>query len=259
MFPVGIDKRPLTSHGRNDATIDLDVVTSYWRRHPKALVGVATGRESGLVVLDIDVRDDYSGFDALEELGRLLPHTPIAHSPSGGVHLWFGHPGGYVKTIAGKLGRGLDIRGDGGSIIAPPGPGRYWDPACGFDTAMLRMPEWMIIRDEPPSAAIGMSPPQSGGQALSRYGEAALDSAVDAIRHAPAGQQEETLNREAFAIGGLVAGGSIPAGLAADALRWAAGQMPSYDPRRPWKPGDLTRKVEAALVAGMRHPRKPAA
>jgi hypothetical protein len=72
---------------------------------------------------------------------------------------------------------------------------------------------------------------------------------------APNGAQEATLNSEAFAIGTLAGAGAIPARFARDVLLWAARQVPSYDPRRPWHPRELEAKVERAFAAGLRRPR----
>jgi hypothetical protein len=49
-------------------------------------------------------------------------------------------PGDFVKTIAGELGPGLDVRGDGGSLILPQGLGRSWDRILGPDLPLLPMP-----------------------------------------------------------------------------------------------------------------------
>jgi hypothetical protein len=67
---------------------------------------------------------------------------------------------------------------------------------------------------------------------LSRYAEGALDSACRRIIGAPAGEQEATLNSQAFEIGTLVRAGSAPENFARRVLLWAARQVPSYDSRR---------------------------
>jgi hypothetical protein len=90
---------------------------------------------------------------------------------------------------------------------------------------------------------------------LSRYGEAALDGAVKAIISAPAGAQHQTLNRECFNMGGLVAAGALPAALALESLGWAARQMPSYDRRRSWRTPELDKQVRNSFCDGQLHPR----
>jgi putative DNA primase/helicase len=255
VFSVGANKHPLTRHGVLDATTDIAVIWEWWCTRPDAIPTIATGERSGVVALDIDLRPGLSGFDSLEDLGvSLHPETPTSHTPRGGCHLLFAWPGHFVKTVAGKLGRGLDIRGDGGSLMLPPGPGRWWDPHLGPDLPLAPMPAWMILE---PEHQVDASPRPILRQPLSRYGEAALDNAVNRIIAAPAGQQRDTLNREAYGIARLVAGGDIPSPLALEALCWAARQMRSHDPRRPWRHNDVKKAVQAAFIDGLARPRRP--
>jgi putative DNA primase/helicase len=251
-------KFPLTSHGSLDATLDEAQLREWWARWPDAVPSIATGEPSEIIALDVDVRSDGSGFDTLcDDLGIYVhPESPTAHTPRGGCAILFSWPGHFVKTIAGKLGKHLDIRGDGGSLILPPGPGRFWDPHLGPDTPLQPMPEWMQIREpEPPIMPDALPPARQ--QLLSRYAEAALDGAVKAIIVAPAGQQRDTLNREIYSIARLVAGDIMPAGLAVESLQWAARQLRSHDPRRPWRPLELDKMVRAAFADGLAKPRQP--
>src|SRR5690242_7895571 len=210
----GNDKFPLTNRGSKDATDDIAKIDAWWSRYPDAIPAIATGEISGVVALDIDIRLDGSGFDSLEALGvPFHPEAPTAHTPQGGCAVLFRWPGNFVKTCSGKLAAHLDIRGDGGSLILPPGPGRFWDPALGLDTPLPVMPEWMRIV-EPDAHPVQEKAAPIPPQRLSRYAETALDGAVRAIVSAPDGQQRDTLNREIYSIARLVAGSVLPAGLA---------------------------------------------
>jgi Bifunctional DNA primase/polymerase, N-terminal len=258
IFPMSMRKVPLTEHGLSDATTDLAAIREWGRRWPSAIPALATGEPSGVVALDVDVKPDAYGPDSLEALGvNFHPATPTSHSPSGGFHMLFQHPGPgrYIKTIAGRLGRGLDIRGDGGSLMLPPGPGRHWDPHLGPDTPLAPMPEWMVIREPEPVRATATGATNPIGE-LSAYCEGALDAAFRRIVEAPAGQQEQTLNKEAFGLATLVGAWGMPPALALEALHKAAGKMPSHDRRRPWRQKELDRKVTDAFAAGLRHPRE---
>jgi hypothetical protein len=255
VFPVTRNKLPLTEHGRSDATLDPDQIAAWWQRWPDALASIATGPESGIVALDIDVDDTVNGWDSLDAIGvSFAPETVLSHTPRGGTHALFLHPGHFVKTIAGKLGPGLDIRGDGGSLTLPPGPGRFWDPVLGLDTPIADMPGWMII-PEPVIEPARIEHIERRRVDLSRYAEVALDGAVNRIIRAGPGQQESTLNTEVFSIGRLAGGGVIPAGLAIEALLWAGRRMASHDPHRPWRPADIDKKVRLTLAAGLAKPR----
>lgn len=115
-------KHPRTRHGLKEASRNPDRIWSWWRRWPEANVGIRTGRESGLVVLDVDVRHGgEASLETLEATYDRLPRTLTAHSGGGGRHLYFQHPGGHIPNSA-QLGglSGLDVRADGGYIVAPP-------------------------------------------------------------------------------------------------------------------------------------------
>jgi hypothetical protein len=246
----------LTPRGFHDASRDLAVITAWWRTWADALIGTPTGRVSGRVVLDIDVKDPArNGFDTLADLGRaILPETPMAHTASGGVHVYF-DPGDHeLRCSAGLLGPGIDVRGDGGYVIIPsPDSGYVWDPLWNFDTVGLASaPDWLW--PPKPSRPIGEKPskPVTG---LSPYAEAAIESACDAIVCAGSGQQERTLNAECFSIGTLAGAGGVPADISLRALLRAASVMPDHDASWPWRSEEIDYKVRRAFSAGMRQPR----
>ncbi|MBI1209282.1 MAG: hypothetical protein GC191_18595 [Azospirillum sp.] len=86
-------KVPTTEHGFRDATRDVDLIAAWWGPNQGWLVAMPTGAITGRVVLDVDVKNGVCGWDALENLGALpLPHTPHAHTPSGGCHIHFAAP-----------------------------------------------------------------------------------------------------------------------------------------------------------------------
>jgi hypothetical protein len=251
-------KKPLTPNGFKDATSDRAIITAMWRRWPDAVPAVATGAVSGIVVGDIDIDHEkgINGLNALDDLGVVThPATRTAHTTRGGLHLFFQHPGYDVPCSAGKIGLGIDVRGDGGYVCLPgANDGRFWDPVLGLDTPLLLMPDWMIA-NEPVISPQSAEPRPRPAVRLSRYCEAALDNAVKAIVSAPSGEQQPTLNREAFSIGRLAGSGAIPPGLALEALTWAARQMPTYDARKPWRPVEIDRIVNRSFSEGLRQPR----
>jgi hypothetical protein len=138
-------KQPLTKRGFYDASSDPAQIREWWERSPHALIGSPTGRLNGFVVLDMDSkRAGATGFDTLAELGfAMLPETPMAHTASGGLHLYFEPPDRIeIRNTAGAYGAGigpqLDWRGEGGSIILPsPDSGYVWDPHWNFETTIL--------------------------------------------------------------------------------------------------------------------------
>jgi KaiC/GvpD/RAD55 family RecA-like ATPase len=102
-------------NGLLDASTDPDQIWAWWSAHPTANVGIVTGDRSGLVVVDVD---GDAGESALADYG-VMPTTPAATTGKG-RHLLFARPADGLRNSAGKLGAQLDIRGDGGYIVAPP-------------------------------------------------------------------------------------------------------------------------------------------
>jgi hypothetical protein len=118
-------KHPMTKKGVLDATTDNATITAWWTQNPQANIGVATGKVSGIFVVDVDNAGEKMGdyeLDLLElEVGK-FPDTAMAITGSGGFHYVFNYPPvGEIKNSAGtKLGNFIDVRGDNGYIIVEP-------------------------------------------------------------------------------------------------------------------------------------------
>lgn len=114
-------KHPLVARGVHAAEADPEIIRAWWQRWPWANVAIATGAASGIYVVDVDPR--HGGDVALIDLvGRCGRFDYLAHvlTGSNGDHYYRRHPGTRVPNSAGKLGPGLDVRGDGGFVVAPP-------------------------------------------------------------------------------------------------------------------------------------------
>ena len=145
-------KHPRTRRGLNDATTDEGQIRRWWTMWPSANVAIRTGQVSGLVVLD---RDDYKGgADSLEELEGTyspLPETVLSLTGGGGQHYGFAAPGTPVKTTVESFAPGLDIKGEGGYVIAPPslhmsGKQYVWEVLHEpEDTPLAPMPDWLRV------------------------------------------------------------------------------------------------------------------
>jgi bifunctional DNA primase/polymerase-like protein len=120
VFPcVPGEKGPATRHGLLDATTDPDKITWWWSHHPERNLAMATGCP-GPDVLDVDVRQDGSGFAAFNRLrreGLLDGASAYVRTPSGGLHVYFT---GTEQGNGRLLGHHLDFRSRGGYIVAPP-------------------------------------------------------------------------------------------------------------------------------------------
>jgi hypothetical protein len=109
-------KVPLTTGGFKNATCDMKQLIQWWSKNPKAQIGVPTGHVNNLVVLDVDSPE------AAEAVGKMnLPPSFTVQTRSGRWQIWFRQPeGAKSKNSVEKLGAKLDVRGDGGYVIAPP-------------------------------------------------------------------------------------------------------------------------------------------
>jgi hypothetical protein len=137
-------KEPLTRRGYIDATTDPRKIHMWWKRWPKANIGVPTGGRSGVLALDVD--PDKGGEESLtllEDSHDALPPTRTHSTGSGGMHYLFEYPeGSGIRNSADKLAEGLDVRGEGGYIIVPPS--RTTQPYEVLDALPLAAPpEWL--------------------------------------------------------------------------------------------------------------------
>lgn len=119
IFPCDPEtKRPMPGvKWRDTATAERKLVKRWWKRWPDAMPGLPTGDANGLSVVDLDQRPDKDGLTAYREKG-LDPEAAsvVSQTAGGGLHLYFAHEPG-VTNSASKAG--LDIRGEGGYVIAP--------------------------------------------------------------------------------------------------------------------------------------------
>jgi hypothetical protein len=153
VFPCRPDgKAPATRQGLLNASNDEAKVESYWITHPEHNVAVRTGAESQIVVLDVDGDEGVETLRALEREHAVLPETASIVTPRGGTHYYFQHPGMEVRNTAGSqgaLGVGLDFRGDGGYVLAPPSRvlGRAYETDNSMrETGVAPLPEWLRKR-----------------------------------------------------------------------------------------------------------------
>lgn len=122
-----------------------------FNKYTKANVGIATGKNSKVFVLDNDPR--HGGNESLELLEQKhgkLPKTPSVHTGGGGGHYYFSIPDDIdIPNCVGLL-PGIDIRGDGGLVVAPPsihasGKRYEWVKGCSlFEIPIAKDPEWLV-------------------------------------------------------------------------------------------------------------------
>jgi putative DNA primase/helicase len=207
VHPVNTKKQPITAHGRNDATRDEQAIRRFFRNG--AQIGVATGPESNLFALDIDLDEarGINGYETLEYLESIhgpLPKTPCQRTGRGGMQYLFRHIAG-LKNTTGKIGAGVDTRGEGGYIVAAPSRnqnGPYTWVVSPDDCDLVDPPQWIIdaLREtEKPQAA---SHAATGDERT--YCVKMLGQAVARVAAAPDGQKHDVLLKMARWLGGFV-------------------------------------------------------
>ncbi len=115
-------KHPRTKNGYKDASTDASIIEQWWTRWPDANIGLATGKVSGRVVLDVDVKKGKKGdvsLQALVEEHWALPETRQAQTPTGGWHFVFQAPQGSMGSPL-NVRSGIDILADGRYFVAAP-------------------------------------------------------------------------------------------------------------------------------------------
>lgn len=140
----------LVPHGLKNASKEIATIEP-WFSEGRCNIGIATGATSGIVVLDIDSRHDgYETLAKLEERHGTLPATWRFLTGGGGEHILFRHPGDKrIANSAGTLGHGIDVRGDGGYIVAPPSRhicGRCYAISVDHhpdDVPLTDLPRWL--------------------------------------------------------------------------------------------------------------------
>jgi RecA-family ATPase len=140
----------LTANGLLDATTDEQQLAKWWKVNPQANLAVATGEASGLVVIDID--PDKGGWESLLELeekhGR-PPETVEVETGGGGIHLYYRYPDGVKIGSRNGWRPGVDVKADGGYVIAPPsnhvkGVYHWADGRRPCDVELADIPPWLL-------------------------------------------------------------------------------------------------------------------
>ncbi|MBZ5638003.1 MAG: bifunctional DNA primase/polymerase [Acidobacteriia bacterium] len=218
-------------------------------------IGLRCGSVSGVVVVD---EDRHKG-------GRLdsVPRTPTVETGGGGKQYYFAAPPEPIGNTAGRLAPHVDTRGDRGQVVfvgsVHPETGRIYRWADGLspdDVQLAPFPaDWLTKlrggngngHQTPAKASVAVAVPDA-------YGRSALEAECRAVREAPAGTRNDTLNRAAFNLGTLVGGGILERVTVEDALLDAAcaSGLVSDDGER-----SVRGTIASGLKSGIAEPRRP--
>lgn len=148
--PCSPGKHPATRKGVYGATADVERIRAWGERWRVCNVGIRTGTVSGLMVLDIDKK--HGGEKTLETLTGAhgpLPPTLECRTGGGGRHIYFRCPPFMVRNSSGKVGWGLDVRGEAGYVVAPPsrhssGAFYHWTRPWQEAPELAEAPGWLL-------------------------------------------------------------------------------------------------------------------
>lgn len=199
------------------ATTDQSVIAEWSRLYGYKIKfwGVPTGTTNGIIVLDVDVKNNENGFETLKNLH--VPLTMSQNTPSGGRHYFYKYPqDGKIYGNKVKFLPGLDIRGEGGQCA-------YY----GTDsTPIAEAPQWLL--DYARKVEVVINPDDMVRIDYSIVTDI-LNSACENIRSAPEGESNNVLNIEAYRVGQLLPSGSIDRETAYNTLFKAAKERGKQD------------------------------
>jgi putative DNA primase/helicase len=280
VFPCSVtSKRPLVPQDRDNdgnpikgsggvskATCDEDQIRAWWRKWPKAMIGVSVGK-ANLIVIDFDPRiDNATGeewtleqlkADLEEQIGCALPTSLAVRTPSGGVHVYFEMPEGEPIGNRGNLPDHIDVRGLGGYTIVPPShcegdgknaTGTYRWLRGDADAAIVPMPVELVAVLRSPAGkrkAADAGKPTSGyvprdvfpvdvDARHKRYAQIALQEEMDELAATPIGGgrwggRNQGIYHAALKLGGLVMAGAIAENFVRAGLESVVRAMPQND------------------------------
>ena len=230
----------LTCHGFYAATRDPDRIHAMHEAVPYGMLAIRTGTAADLAVIDVDPRNDG------HVLTDLMPPTRCVRTGSDGWHLYYRHPGGTLAKDLNKRGHpGIDIKADGGYIVAPPSihPGTRRPYRRIGDRPVIEMPPPLVElcrpverRDVPAATVTRLT----GGRGISNPA-ALLQALLDSVADAKDGARRTTLYGAAMGVARMVAAGALTA---------ADGYQALYD--AGVRAQQTHRDIHAAITGGFR-------
>jgi hypothetical protein len=244
-----VGKHPRTRNGLHDATTDPARLARWWRRWSQANIGLATGELAD--VLDVDGPGARAALRRWAAQHQLRLDGPLVRTGSGRHHYLAASGSG---NRAGLL-EGVDWRGRGGYVVAPPSQHlngrRYrWLRPLTLDLPDTPWPLRNLLaptREQRPDPVPPFREPATGHP----YGRAALERELAAVAAAPKGRRNHTLYQAGIRLYSLVAGGILDHGVV------HAGLLDAAEASRLLtdEPAQTHRTLASAERTGLAHPR----
>ena len=261
VFPCDPDKKPRVKWS-NESTTDTASIRRWWMQWPDSLVGLDLAK-SGTFVVDCDRHGGPDGVEAWQVLCVAYDygatHDYTVSTPSGGQHIYFRQDlNNRLRNRTGTLPHGIDVRGDGGYVIAAGSvlpDGRSYTIVNQSSSAGLSVvPLWLqtLINTQPDTASNNAA--QRRHEAPTdrerRYAVAALKEEADKVRASAEGIRNTTLNTAAFSVGSLIAAGWLDEQDAINELEIAAFIC-------GLESNEIVRTIQSGITAGKEKPRAP--
>ena len=145
------NKVPILKDWQVKATVDPGMIRQWFSIHPHCNWGLATGNDSNVFVVDIDVKAHGDKTWAKLTKENKVPETIQVKTGGGGMHYYFKCPKTIdIRNSASKVGKGIDIRGNGGQVVIPPsihpnGASYIWvDGHSPTDLNPAKAPKWLL-------------------------------------------------------------------------------------------------------------------
>lgn len=244
VFPCESHKRPIVQRWQEVASSDPETIRRMFASDGAAMIGMPTGKASGLIVIDVDIKNGAAGDAWLQENTDALPETRTHRTQSGGLHLVFLLPEGVeIRNSASRVAPGVDVRGEGGYVILPGSPGY----TVADSTEPAEMPQWLIRACLPTEVPKPVIDRPLGD--YDRYVQTAIDGEIAQVIRAGEGTRNATLNNAAVKLGTFVGAGAMTRA-AAEAELTRAGQMCGLPSR------EVLATVKSGLDFGAANPRQ---
>lgn len=253
-----IAKHPMFPKWREIATTDPAKIKLWWKHHPRANIGVLTGGQAGLMVLDVDGDEGRASLAQIEAAHEPLPVTlgQSTGRAAGGTHYLFRVDPMYadwIRTRA-RLAPGLDIRAEGGMIVAAPSLHRSGTRYAWInDAPIAEMPEWLFKlvtsqRERQLLTSAGARPPEAEIEATWPVRHRLAFARAALLAAPPAIQGEDGSGACFKAVNIVVRGFLVPVedGAALDLL------MRVYNPRCAprWSEYEMLHKINSVVENG---------
>lgn len=160
------------SDGANwGSTKDPEQIKKDFSKWPEA-IGIPTGAVNQFFVIEADTKeahgvDGLASLEALQAMHGRLPETLMAESPTGSLHRYYRHPGQYITNSSSKIAPGVDIKGDGGMVIAPPSKRADDSYRWLNDLPIAEAPAWLV--EQAVAAGQQTEAAANGGEASEKW------------------------------------------------------------------------------------------